>query len=137
MAYASNESGRFEIYVRPFPDATGQLVVSAEGGRYPQWSPKEQRLFFVGSGSAPTPIHVVDYTLEGGAFVPTAPRRWSSRMIMPRRLGLNYAVHPDGKRIAAHVAPEAPAAATTSDRLVFITNFATDLRRRALQSPSK
>ena len=29
----------------------------------------------------------------------------------------------DGKRIAAHVAPEAPAAATTSDRLVFITNY--------------
>lgn len=56
---------------------------------------------------------------------------------MPRRLGLYYALHPDGKRIVAHVAHVAPAAATTGDRLVFITNVAADLQRRARQSPSK
>jgi Tol biopolymer transport system component len=131
LAYTSNEPGSFQVYVRPFPDSASQVVVSAQGGRYPQWSPKEQRLFFVGSNSAPAPIYVVDYTIENGSFAPTAPRQWTNRMIMPRRLGLNYALHPDGKRIAAHVAPETPAVATASDRLVLVTNFLDELRRLA------
>lgn len=48
---------------------------------------------------------------------------------MPRRLGLNYALHPDGKRVAAHVAPETPDVATTSDQLVFVTHFLDERRR--------
>jgi len=38
LAYASNESGRFEVYVRPFPDtATGKWLVSTSQGGDPVW----------------------------------------------------------------------------------------------------
>ena len=48
MAYASNESGRDEIYVRPFPDASkGCWEVSTSGGGAPLWSPDGRELFYL------------------------------------------------------------------------------------------
>jgi serine/threonine-protein kinase len=40
LAYASNESGRLEVYVRPFPNVdAGKWLVSTGGGGFPVWSP--------------------------------------------------------------------------------------------------
>jgi eukaryotic-like serine/threonine-protein kinase len=50
IAYESDESGvQFEIYVRPFPDVTGQREkVSIDGGRYPRWGPsRSSELYYV------------------------------------------------------------------------------------------
>ena len=131
LAYMSLESGREEVHVRPFSGPGGRIVTSTDGGRYPQWSRTANQLFFVTRNNAPAQIMVVDYTVQDGAFVPTTPRAWTTRLIMPRRLGLNYALHPDGTRVVAHVAPENSGVATTSDRLVFVTNFSDELRRLA------
>ena len=47
MAYVSNESGKEEIYVRPFPDVnSGKWPVSASGGTEPKWSPNSRELFY-------------------------------------------------------------------------------------------
>ena len=47
LAYHSRESGRAEIYVRPYPDVdAGRWQVSTNGGAYPMWSPSEEELFF-------------------------------------------------------------------------------------------
>ncbi len=47
MAYASNESGRYEVYVCPFPDVKkGKWKVSASGGNHPLWSPDGWELFY-------------------------------------------------------------------------------------------
>ncbi len=49
MAYESNESGQFEIYVRPFPDVNaGRWQVSNDGGNWPLWAPDGRELFYVG-----------------------------------------------------------------------------------------
>jgi Tol biopolymer transport system component/DNA-binding winged helix-turn-helix (wHTH) protein len=50
IAYESDESGvQFEIYLRPFPDVTGQREqVSIDGGRYPRWGPsRSNELYYV------------------------------------------------------------------------------------------
>jgi hypothetical protein len=48
LAYQSNESGRFEIYVRPFPKIEdGRWRVSTDGGMQPLWSKNGQELFFL------------------------------------------------------------------------------------------
>jgi serine/threonine-protein kinase len=47
LAYASDESGTFEIYVRPFPDvSTARWQISTAGGSYPLWSRSGKELFY-------------------------------------------------------------------------------------------
>ncbi len=46
IAYASNESGRFEIYVQPFPEGGKKWKVSTEIGYNPVWSHDGRELFF-------------------------------------------------------------------------------------------
>jgi serine/threonine protein kinase len=49
LAYASNESGRFEIYVAPFPGAKGKWQVSSSGGTFPKWREDGKEVFYLGS----------------------------------------------------------------------------------------
>ncbi len=46
IAYESNESGQFEIYVRPFPASDTKWQVSTGGGRFPLWSADGRELFY-------------------------------------------------------------------------------------------
>ena len=47
LAYSASESGRNEVYVRPFPDGdAGALRISADGGSYPVWSPDGGTLYY-------------------------------------------------------------------------------------------
>lgn len=64
MAYQSNETGRFEVYVRSFPDAGGRILVSANGGAEPRWSADGRRLFYR-DGSA---FRVASLDVSGGAL---------------------------------------------------------------------
>jgi Tol biopolymer transport system component len=47
IAYQSNESGRDEVYIRPFPPAGGQHLVSRNGGTQPRWRHDGRELFFL------------------------------------------------------------------------------------------
>ncbi len=63
IAYQSNESGRHEIYVRPFPDIeSGRSQISSEGGRYPLWARSGRELFYVTSGE-----RLVSVQLQSGS----------------------------------------------------------------------
>lgn len=46
VTYASNESGRVEIYVRPFPGPGGKWAVSTGGGDQPLWNPNGREIFY-------------------------------------------------------------------------------------------
>src|SRR5205823_3401104 len=53
IAYTSNETGRFEVYVEPFPrgaGAAGKWPVSTAGGEEPHWRPDGKELFYVDPG---------------------------------------------------------------------------------------
>ena len=67
IAYQSNESGRLEIYVRPFRGAGGKWQVSEGGGGYPRWAGDGRQLFFRGEeGVMAVPITVSGDSLEVG-----------------------------------------------------------------------
>lgn len=52
VAYNTDESGRQEVYVMPFPGPGPKVRVSSDGGRHPQWSPDGRELFYrVGSAT--------------------------------------------------------------------------------------
>jgi Tol biopolymer transport system component len=69
LAYASDESGRPEIYVRSFPSLEGRWQVSTGGGIEPVWARDGKTLFYRGSGK----IMAVDVA-AGSALMPSAPR---------------------------------------------------------------
>jgi serine/threonine protein kinase len=50
VAYASNESGRFEIYVAPFPGPGGKWQVSVAGGQQPRWRGDGSEVFYLAPG---------------------------------------------------------------------------------------
>jgi Tol biopolymer transport system component len=47
VAYSSIQSGRVEVYVRPYPPASGQWQVSTNGGTEPQWSDDGRELYYL------------------------------------------------------------------------------------------
>jgi eukaryotic-like serine/threonine-protein kinase len=58
MAYASHESGDWEIYVTTFPTATGKWQVSRDGGTEPRWRGDGKEIFYIGAGSTFTSVPV-------------------------------------------------------------------------------
>jgi serine/threonine protein kinase len=126
LAYNSNESGRQEVYVRPFPGPGGKWQISTNGGAYPRWSRKRNEIFF----QSPAPenrIMVAPYIVEGNSFNVGKPRLWAERRLMPRLVGWNFDIHPDGERIV--IAPDTQET-FKQDKVVFIFNFFDELRRR-------
>jgi len=71
IAYESDETGRNEIWVRPFPDVDGgKWRISASGGRDPVWSPDSHELFFSLAGR---PLQVVSIA-TAPSFSATTPK---------------------------------------------------------------
>ncbi|HJS47846.1 MAG TPA: hypothetical protein VJ773_07670, partial [Gemmatimonadales bacterium] len=55
LAYQSDETGRYEVYVRPFPaTSTAKWQVSTGGGTVPRWSPNGRALYYRGTGNVIT-----------------------------------------------------------------------------------
>jgi Tol biopolymer transport system component len=66
LAYMSNESGRMEVYVRPFPEVSGQRWrVSALGGHTPRWAHSGRELFYMQGGQ----LMVVPVDSRAASFV--------------------------------------------------------------------
>ena len=99
VAYQSNETGRFEIYVRPFRQPGGQVTISTAGGVYPRWSRDGKELYYVAPDARmmAVPVRATRTTLEAG--VPTAlfqTRKVGGGLNVTSR-GHQYDVAPDGR----------------------------------------
>jgi hypothetical protein len=47
MAFQSDESGRYEVYIQAFPEPRGKVQISTGGGQFPEWGPGGRELFYV------------------------------------------------------------------------------------------
>jgi Tol biopolymer transport system component len=105
LAYSSNETGSFEVYVRPFPSGPGKWQVSRDGGFEPRWSSDGKELFYM---TAATRLTVVPVRANAPAFEAGAPSAlFSSRLTITETQNLwgRYAVSPDGKRFLVNRIP--------------------------------
>jgi serine/threonine-protein kinase len=125
LAYESNESGRTEVYVRPFPGPGGKWQVSTGGGGWPTWSRTRRELFY----AVDMRIMVAPYTIEGDSFRAEKPRLWSEVRFAALQGSRPFDLHLDGQRFAVLRAPEAEE--VKQDRVVLILNFFDELRRLA------
>ena len=72
VVYTSNETGKKEVYVQPFPMSTGgKWPVSNGGGSQPRWSKDGKELFYFGPDST---LMAVSANTNGGTFQPGAPK---------------------------------------------------------------
>jgi serine/threonine-protein kinase len=128
IAYASDETGRFQIYVRPFPGPGGKWQISNDGGRFPAWSRARPELLYSVATSGGADIMAAAYEVKGAAFVAERPRPHLTNRIAQGA----WALHPDGTSIAAVAATAAAEQGfVKQDKVVVWLNFFEELRRVA------
>ncbi len=128
IAYISNETGRNEIYVRPFPGPGGKWQISNGTSDDPTWSRARRELFF--ASATDLRLMVAPYTVVGESFQAEKPQVWSEGRLIarPRPPSRDLDLHPDGARFALSMASDA-APAARQDRVFFVFNFFDEVRR--------
>ena len=71
VAYQSDESGRYEVYIQAFPEPRDKFQISTGGGTYPQWGPGGRELFYV---SPDLKLMAVSLKLGADSVEPSTPR---------------------------------------------------------------
>ena len=124
LAYASNETGAFEIYVVPFPNtAAAKWAISSGGGTEPQWSHKGNELFYrdkVGNLTA------VTLTTTSRFSVGRRTTLFPAAAFESYEYGAQYAVGLDDKRFLMIRWLET----NTPDRLVVVEHWFQELAGR-------
>ena len=130
LAYSSNESGTFEVYVRPFPGPGGRWQVSTGGGFFPRWSRDGRELLFEAPDQRVMAVsYAVTHTAGGDSFAAGKPRLWTETRLRGAGVYYNYDLAPDGKRLAAIVTDDAKGQKPLT-QLTFLLNFTDELRRK-------
>ena len=93
LAYASDESGRLEVYVQPIPGPGARLQVSIAGGGEPLWSPKGSTLFYRSAERTVMAAHIEPAPLRVAKWDTLFTDRYKRSTTK-----LNWSVFPDGKR---------------------------------------
>jgi len=140
LVYGSNESGRNEVYVQPYPGPAPRQQVSIEGGESPAWSPTGRELFFLSLPDSLGMRQMMAVDVHPGRTLSVGrPGRLFSFSAPP--LGLPcirsrcYSVAPDGQQFyAVRQAPTAPTSPVTHIHL--IQNWTEELKERAQSGPA-
>jgi eukaryotic-like serine/threonine-protein kinase len=119
VAYGSNESGRSEIYVRPFhpPGAKGsdaasgamQWQVSTAGGIWPAWRPDGKEIDYIDPSGA---MMAAPITVRGAQLAVGTPVKLFQTRILKGAAGRQYDVAPDGRFLINTVSESAGAPIT-------------------------
>jgi len=125
MAYASDESGRFEVYVRPFPAASGLTQISIAGGMQPEWRRDGQELFYISTDGKLTAVPV---TTDGPAFTAGTPQALFDVEVPEPSAPYpsDYAVTADGQRFFVNTVVDQP----TRPALTVILNWTAESQER-------
>jgi serine/threonine-protein kinase len=127
LAYEANDSGAFEIYVRPYPDVnSGRWQISIGGGARPLWSRTGEELFYVSPGGAVMRVRV-ERGPSWSAAPPTIIVKDGYLTATPVILGRGYDISPDGQRFLMLKQASVPTA--TPPQLIVVQHFDEMLKR--------
>jgi serine/threonine protein kinase len=124
LAYRSDETGEFEIYVQPFPGPGARVPVSIGGGDEPVWSADSRELFYLGADDM-----MMAATISGTSAPQVTERRALFSAGVYRRAGGNprqYHVAPDGRFLMMRV----PGLGEDASELTVVLNWFEELRER-------
>jgi Tol biopolymer transport system component len=122
LAYASDESGRFEVYVQPFPGPGGKWQASTDGGASPIWARDGKQLFYRNGNRVMAVDITADQTFTSGTpkLLFEGPYHWSTT------ISTDYDVAPDGRFLM--IKPTEQGQAVTQINVVL--NWFEELKRR-------
>ena len=121
IAYSSDVSGQFEVYVQSFPNVGGPHRVSTNSGVQPRWRRDGTELFYI---SADLKLMAVDVKTGPSTFETGVPRQlFDTRLVAPEGRNI-YAVTSDGQRFLIN-SGESPFGA----QLNVVMNWTADLKR--------
>jgi eukaryotic-like serine/threonine-protein kinase len=120
VVYQSNTTGRFEVYVKAFPEGEQEHRISTDGGFSPAWASSGRAIYFRAPSNA---MMAVDVSTGDGGVTVGRPRQ----LFDASRFDLPYAVAPDGRRLLMMPALASESAAT---EIRLVLNFLDELRQR-------
>jgi hypothetical protein len=139
LAYSSDESGRREVYVQPFPSLDGKWQVSTDGGTEPTWSRRGDEIFYRGEGG----VFAVRFS-SAPTFAPGPPAKLFADQYSKVNAHTGYDVAADGRRFLmvkddvpqvqaapGSTAEQASLTAAEAPRIVVVQNWFDELRRLA------
>jgi eukaryotic-like serine/threonine-protein kinase len=123
LAYVSNESGRNEVFVRPFPTVdAGRWTISTSGGSSPVWARRGTELFYRDATGALNRVPI----RTAPTFSASAPTRMFETRYYAGEGGYNYGVSPDGQRFLMIKA----AGTDQTPSMIVVLNWLEELRAR-------
>ncbi len=128
LAYQSDESGRMEVYVRPFPHVDrSRWQISTDGGSRPVWARSGRELFYLDESSALTGVPV---RTSGPTFRVGSPTRVFNTKYVSPNPARHYDASPDGQRflMIKNSADGDPNATPAS--MVVVEHWLEELQRR-------
>jgi eukaryotic-like serine/threonine-protein kinase len=125
LAYQSNESGRDQIYVRPFPHVSaGKWQVSSSGGMRPLWARNSRELFYESSRALMRVEATIGSTFESGT-----PSKLFDGPYFYSLIERMYDVSPDGRRFLMINESRPSNQPAPTPRLIVVRTFAALHRR--------
>ena len=125
LAYQSDESGDYEVYVRPFPNVDdGQWQVSTGGGTAPLWARNGRELFFLSLSGQLTAVPVQ----TGPSLSFGNPEVVIEQTYSIDHIGRHYDISPDGKRFLM-IKQSDPDDETARAQLILVQNWLEELKR--------
>ena len=128
LAYEANDSGQFEVYVRPFPEVnSGKWQVSTGGGTRPLWARSGQELFYVSLTGALMRVGVE----RGPSWSATPPSKVVKEgyfTVPGGNPGRTYDVSPDGRRFLV-IKQAATDTGAAPPGIVVVQHFDEELKR--------
>jgi hypothetical protein len=126
VAYTSNETGRFEVYVQSFPNPTARTRISQAGGVQPRWRADGTELFFLTPDGTLMSVPVgASPTFEGGVPVPLFKTKSFGGTAVVPGYKQEYCVSRDGQRFLVNSQVEE----RTTSTITIVTNWAAQLNK--------
>jgi Tol biopolymer transport system component len=123
LAYISDASGRYEIYVQPYPGPGGKYEISTEGGTEPVWNPNGKELFYR-SGDK---MMAVDITTQPSFAAGKPKMLFEGSYVATTLTQPLYSVSPDGQRFLMRKYEQS---SSTLTQVVVVQNWFEELKQK-------
>jgi hypothetical protein len=127
VAYQSDETGRYEVYISAFPDPRDRVPISTDGGQYPEWGAGGRELFYVAPDNK---LMAVGLTVTGDAVKPSTPHALFTLPIIDN--GWSPYDTLDGQRFLVRAVPQ-----QASPPLTVLVNWPALLKKGRLGSEAR